>query len=83
MYIRWVLWYSNHVTNNMKKQTTTTTETRKSLIAKIAQRYAAERKLISSLQVKKNTEVESEYDSMVHEEFEKVLKASTFNPISL
>jgi len=67
----------------MKNETTTAIESRKSLIAKIAQRHAAERKLFSSLEVKKSTEVESEYTSMVRDEFEKVLKASTFNPISL
>ena len=67
----------------MKNETKTALEARKSLIAKIAQRHAAERKLFSSLEVKKNTEVDSEYTSMVRDEFEKVLKASTFNPISL
>jgi hypothetical protein len=67
----------------MKKETNTALEARKSLIAKIAQRHASERKLVSSLEVKKSTDVESEYTSMVRDEFEKVLKASTFNPISL
>jgi hypothetical protein len=67
----------------MKHKTNTTSEARKSLIAQIAQRHAAERKLFSSLEVQKNTDVESEYTSMVRDEFEKVLKASTFNPISL
>jgi hypothetical protein len=67
----------------MKTETATALVSRKALIAKIAQRYAAESKLFSSLEVKKNTEVESDYTSMVRDEFEKVLKASTFNPISL
>jgi hypothetical protein len=67
----------------MKKETNTALEARKSLIAKIAQRHESERKLVSSLEVKKSTDVESEYTSMVRDEFEKVLKASTFNPISL
>ena len=67
----------------MTNETKLKLEARKSLIAKIAKRHAGDRKLFTDLEVNKNTQVESEYSSMVRDEFERVLKASTFNPISL
>jgi hypothetical protein len=67
----------------MTQQTKTQLEARKSLIARIAQRHAAERSLCKSFEVEKNTEVQDEYSALVADEFARVRKASTFNPISL
>jgi len=83
VYFPWVLWYNNHVSNNMTPQTKAQLEARKSLIAKIAQRHAAERDLLKSFEVEKNTKVSDEYEALVQDEYARVRKASTFNPISL
>ena len=58
-------------------------EARKSLIAKIAQRHAAERDLLKSFEVEKNTDITSDYEALVQDEYARVRKSSTFNPISL
>ena len=83
MYIWLVLGYTSLVSNNMTPHTKMQLEARKSLIAKIAQRHAAERELIKSFEVEDNTKVSSDYDNLVQDEFARVRKASTFNPISL
>jgi hypothetical protein len=83
VYFLWVLCYNNHVSNNMTPQTKMQLEARKSLIASIAQRHAADRKLIKSFEVEDSTKVSSDYDNLVQDEFARVRKASTFNPISL
>ena len=67
----------------MTPQTKMQLEARKSLIAKIAQRHAAERDLLKSFEVEKNTKVSDDYDALVQDEYARVRKASTFNPISL
>lgn len=58
---------------------------RKNLIAEIAQRYAAQKRLIAELSVNecKTTSSENDYDAIVEREFEKLLTSSTFNPNSL
>lgn len=72
------MWYNNHV-----KEITKQLQDRKSLIATIARRHASERELFESTQVEKNTTVQDEYQAQVQDEFERVCKSSTFNPISL
>ena len=67
----------------MTPQTKMQLEARKSLIAKIAQRHSAERDLLKSFEVEKNTKVSDDYDALVQDEYARVRKASTFNPISL
>jgi hypothetical protein len=67
----------------MTPQTKAQLEARKSLIAQIAQRHAAERDLLKSFEVEKNTKVSDEYEALVQDEYARVRKASTFNPISL
>jgi hypothetical protein len=61
------------------------TSARKNLIAEIAQRHAAEQRLIKQFSVNesKTTSSENDYDSIVEQELEKLLTSSTFNPISL
>ena len=83
MYNLLKLCYNNHVSNNMTPQTKMQLEVRKSLIAKIAQRHAAEKALLKSFEVEDNTKVSSDYANLVQDEFARVRKASTFNPISL
>jgi hypothetical protein len=39
--------------------------------------------LIKSFEVEDSTKVSSDYDNLVQDEFARVRKASTFNPISL
>lgn len=58
---------------------------RKNLIATIAQRHAAQKRLISELSVDecKTVSSENDYDAIVEREFEKLLTSSTFNPNSL
>jgi hypothetical protein len=67
----------------MTPQTKMQLEARKSLIAKIAQRHAAERDLLKSFEVEKNTDITSDYEALVQDEYARVRKSSTFNPISL
>jgi hypothetical protein len=67
----------------MTPSTKTQLEARKSLIAKIAQRHAAEDQMLKSFAVEKNTDVANDYDALVQDEYAQVRKASTFNPISL
>jgi hypothetical protein len=61
------------------------TSARKNLIAQIAQRHAAEKRIIENLSVNesKTTSSENDYDCIVEQEFAKLLTSSTFNPISL
>lgn len=61
------------------------TSARKNLIAKIAQRHAAEKRVISRLSVNESTTISSEndYDAIVERELEKLLTSTTFNPITL
>jgi len=67
----------------MTPQTKAQLEARKSLIASIAKRHAADRKLFKSVEVEKNTDITSDYDALVQDEYARVRKSSTFNPISL
>jgi hypothetical protein len=67
----------------MTPQTKKQLEARKSLIASIAQRHAAERAFFKSVEVEKNTDITSDYDALVQDEYARVRKSSTFNPISL
>jgi hypothetical protein len=67
----------------MTPQTKMQLEARKSLIAKIAQRHAAERDLLKSFEVDKNTKFSDDYEAIVQNEYDRVRKSSTFNPISL
>ena len=83
VYFSLVLWYNNHVSNNMTPQTKAQLEARKSLIASIAKRHAADRELFKSVEVEKNTDITSDYDALVQDEYARVRKSSTFNPISL
>jgi len=83
VYFFCVLGYNNHVSNNMTPQTKMQLEARKSLIAKIAQRHAAERDLLKSFEVEKNTKISDDYEALVQDEYARVRKSSTFNPISL
>ena len=61
------------------------TSARKNLIAQIAQRHAAEKRIVDNLSVNesKTTCSENDYDAIVEQEFEKLLASSTFNPASL
>jgi len=67
----------------MTPQTKAQLEARKSLIANIAKRHAADRELFKSVEVEKNTDITSDYDALVQDEYARVRKSSTFNPISL
>ena len=67
----------------MTQHTKTQLEARKSLIARIAQRHAAERSFFKSVEVEKNTDIASDYEALVQDEYARVRKSSTFNPISL
>jgi len=52
---------------------------RKSLIAAIAQRHAAERNFLKSVSVKPSTDTESrQYEIVIAEEFEALQKSSTY-----
>ncbi len=58
---------------------------RKNLIAQIAQRHAAEKRMIEEFAVSESKvqSSENDYEAIVEQEFEKLLTSSTFNPISL
>jgi len=56
--------------------TTPALTARKNLIAQIAQRHAAEREFVKSVSVKESTGTESEYQSVITEEFDRLQKAS-------
>jgi hypothetical protein len=60
----------------MTPQTKMQLEVRKSLIAKIAQRHAAEREFVKSVSVKESTDTDSEYQSVITEEYDRLQKAS-------
>jgi len=49
---------------------------RKNLIAQIAQRHSAERAFVKSVAVKESTDTQSEYQSVITEEFDRLQKAS-------
>jgi hypothetical protein len=55
---------------------------RRALIARLAKQHMAERKLTESLETCVN-ESHDEYERIVDEEFNRVLKSSTFNPSAL
>ena len=61
------------------------TSARKNLIAEIAQRHAAQKRMAEEFSVNesKTTSSENDYDAIVEQEYEKLLSSSTFNPISL
>jgi len=58
------------------KNTTATLAARKNLIAQIAQRHAAEAEFVKSVSVKETTDTESEFQSVISEEFDRLQKAS-------
>jgi hypothetical protein len=60
----------------MKKTETTAMIARKELIASIAKRHAAEREFMKSAEVKTSTNTSSEYENVITEEFQALLKAS-------
>jgi len=49
---------------------------RKNLIAEIAKRHAAEREFLKTVAVKESTDTQSEYQSVINEEFDRLQKAS-------
>ena len=60
----------------MKNTSTPTLIARKNLIAQIAQRHSAEREFVKSVSVKESTDTESEYQSVITEEYDRLQKAS-------
>jgi hypothetical protein len=60
----------------MKNTSTPTLIARKNLIAQIAQRHAAEREFVKSVSVKESTDTDSEYQSVISEEYDRLQKAS-------
>ena len=60
----------------MKNTSTPALATRKNLIAQIAKRHAAEAEFVKSVAVKESTDTESEYQSVITEEFDRLQKAS-------
>jgi len=60
----------------MKNTSTPALTARKNLIAQIAQRHAAEREFLKSVSVKESTDTESEYESVIAEEYDRLQKAS-------
>jgi len=60
----------------MKNTSTPALTARKLLIAKIAQRNAADREFVKSVSVKASTNTESEYQSVIAEEYANLQKAS-------
>jgi hypothetical protein len=67
----------------MKNTDTTSLIARKALIAKIAERHRSDKQFLKSFQVESHTEVRDEYTAIIEEEFERVQRASTVNPLSL
>jgi hypothetical protein len=67
----------------MKTETATALVSRKALIAKIAERHRSDKQFLKSFQVESHTEVRDEYTAIIEEEFERVQRASTVNPLSL
>jgi len=60
----------------MKNTSTPALTARKNLIAQIAQHHAAEREFLKSVSVKESTDTESEYESVIAEEYDRLQKAS-------
>ena len=60
----------------MKNTSTPALIARKNLIAQIAQRHAAEAEFVKSVAVKETTDTETEYQSVITEEFDRLQKAS-------
>jgi hypothetical protein len=60
----------------MKNTSTPALTARKNLIAQIAQRHAADREFVKSVAVKQSTDTESEYQSVIAEEYASLQKAS-------
>jgi hypothetical protein len=63
-------------TNHHIMKNTPALAARKNLIAQIAQRHAAEAEFVKSVAVKESTDTESEYQSVITEEFDRLQKAS-------
>jgi hypothetical protein len=55
---------------------------RKAFIARIAQRHAAERSLVKSVETGHYDEAKNQYEDAIAEEYQRALKSSTFNPLS-
>lgn len=60
----------------MKNTSTPALTARKNLIEQIAQRHAADREFVKSVSVKESTHTESEYQSVIAEEYASLQKAS-------